>query len=59
MYFTGSLLQWWLVEFIKSLFEYLVVYFIFYFNDLSQTSLHSNYTFHIDASKNITLYVKG
>ena len=26
-----------------------------YFIDLSQTSLHSNYTFQIDASKNITI----
>ena len=33
--------------------------YLYYFIDLSQTSLHSNYTFQIDASKNITLYVKG
>ena len=33
-------------------------YLFIYFIDLSQKSLH-NYTFQIDASKNITLYVKG
>ena len=35
-----------------------IILFI-YFIDLSQTSLHSSNTFQIDASKNITLYVKG
>ena len=33
-------------------------YLFIYFIDLSQKSLH-NYTFQMDASKNITLYVKG